>query len=265
MKRVVLNLLLMAILPFSGNAQFLKIEYDGHDFPDSYKSRIVRTLTKEAEFYGPLGLQDTVTVKLKVFKDTDSANAFIRQYGPAAYGHFCSGMYIPEIKTAVVILTEDMDEAVQTLYHEISHSLYHKIIDYAPSSTLITAYGLNEGLACYFQFMKFRKAGSDYQQGNEYYISSVKTLIEINEFNLDEYLCMNHSSFEDKSRHDGNVSYHASYVIVATLFDKLGMEGMRELISMIINGTTYDAAVDAIYPGGKNGLASDIKAKIAVF
>lgn len=263
MKRAIFSLLLMVILPFSGNAQFLRVEHDGQDFPDSYMSRITRTLTKEVEFYGPLGLQDTVTVKLKVFKNTDSANMFLRQYEPEAYGHFCSGMYIPEIKTAVVATTEDMDEAVKTLYHEISHFLYDKVMDSAPSSVMFTAYGLNEGLASYFQFMKLRKDGSDYQQDNKHYINSVKTLIEIDEFDLDEYLGMNHSRFKDKYRHDGSESYYASYVIVAVLFDRMGTERMRELLSMIINGTTYGNAVESLYPGGKNGLEDDIKAFVS--
>lgn len=259
MKKFLSAFFLLLVLPSAVSAQILNLEYVGDGFPEVYARRINKTLTKEMEFYGPLILQDTISVKIRVFGDKDRANAFIRQFKPVAYGNYCSGMFIREIQTAVVITTEDTDRSLGTLFHETSHFLYHKAMDGFASGSLGTAYSLNEGLACYFSYLRVKKDGSVYLSGDKYYVSSVKTLIDIDEFNLDEYLSMNHSGFSDRHRHDGGSSYRVSYVIVATLFDKLGTEGMRRLLAMIRDGSKYSEAVESLYPGGRAVLETDIR------
>jgi len=132
-------------------------------------------------------------------------------------------------------------------------------MDSAPNPAIYTAYSLNEGLAEYFCFMNVKKDGTVFQRPEVSYVNDVKTLVGIDDFNLTEYLRMNHEQFEDKSRHDGNLSYHVSYVIVATLFGTLKTEGMRNLLAMVRDGTTYEEAVETLYPGGKAALEEDIK------
>jgi len=259
MKKTAVILLLLMTFVFSASAQMLCIDSSGEAIPERYGSRIRNTLLKEVDFYGLLGLPDTVRVKLAVFRDTDSGNAFLRQYDPEAYGNYCGGMFIPQIETAVIATTEDMDRAVRTLFHEISHFLYHKAMDSAPNSATYTAHSLNEGLACYFGFMNIRKDGTVFQRPEMSYINDVKTLVEIDDFNLTEYLRMNHDRFTARSRHDGNISYHVSYVIVATLFGTLETEGMRNLLAMVRDGITYEEAVETLYPGGKAALEDDVR------
>lgn len=259
MRKSLLCLLLLTGSAFCAGAQILSISHSGEEISPVYNAQINRTLLKEVEFYGPVGLPDTVRLNLMVFKNTDSANAFIRQYDPLAYGKYVSGMFIPVIGTAVLATTENMDDAVRTLFHEISHFLYHKVLDVSFVSETESAYSLNEGLAGYFEFMKVRKDGTVYQKPDKIYLASVKSLIEIDEFDLDEYLRMNQTQFKDKYRHDGVISYYVSYVITATLFDRLGTEKMRELLIMIRDGITYEDAVTKLYPGGKASLDEDIR------
>ncbi len=259
MRKSFLCLLLFMGPALCVGAQFLSIRHFGEKIPSAYNEQINRTLLKEVEFYGPVGLPDTVHLSLAVFRDTDSANVFIRRYDPLAYGNYVSGMFISSIETAVLATTEDMDDAVRTLFHEVSHSLYHKALYASYVSATESAYSLNEGLAGYFEFMKFRKDGTVYQKPDKIYLASVKSLIEIDEFDLDEYLRMNQEQFKDKHRHDGAVSYYVSYVITAALFDRLGTEKMRELLIMIRDGITYEDAVSKLYPGGKASLDEDIR------
>lgn len=242
------------------SAQSLQIKSSGETIPARFKSQIELTLLKEVEFYSPLGLPDTVTVNLKIFKDIESCNSFLRQYIPTAYGNYCGGMFLPEIETAVLASTEHIEATVRVLFHEISHSLYHKVLDASPEAATSNAYSLNEGLAGYFQFMALRKDGTAFQKPDILYVNSVKSLIEIEEFDLTDYLRMDSTNFKEKHRYEGSISYYASYVIVAVLFEKLGMEQMRNLLSMIRSGTTYEDAVESLYPNGKAGLYDDIVA-----
>ena len=259
MKKIVLAVLAILSAALPSNAQKLLIDNSGESLPAIYGARIERTLAKEAEFYKPLGLPDTLTIHLKVFRDHDSANAFLRRYAPAAYGKYCSGMFIPKIETAVLSTNGNMDSAVKTLFHETSHFFYSKAMRSSPLSATNTANSLNEGLAAYFEYMIVRKDGTTVQRPDILYIRSVKTLIELDELDLTEYLRMTHAQFIDKSRHDGNISYFVSYVIVNRLFDKLGMDGMRNLLSSIRSGTSYEKAVEDLYPGGTQALEEDIR------
>lgn len=254
MKRSLAILSLVIATSLTAGAQSLRIRHSGGAIPARFGDQIDRTLLKEVEFYGPLLRQDTLNVNLQVFADNETANAFIRQFEPTAYGNFCSGMYIPKIETAVLVASGDMEKAVKTLFHEMSHALYRSAI-----ASTYNAASLNEGLASYFEFMKVKKDGSISQKPDAIYINAMKTLVEIDEFNLSEYLKMNHRQFDDKSRHEGHASYYASYVIVATLFDKLGTERMRDLLEMICSGTSYEDAVEALYPGGCGALDKDIR------
>ena len=54
-------------------------------------------------------------------------------------------------------------------------------------------------------------------------------------------------------------SYFASYVIVATLFDRLGTDRMRNLLAMIRSGVSYEDAVETLYPGGCCALDEDVR------
>lgn len=258
MRRIVYALLILVAMALPAEAQELCIRTSGEEIPARHGAQIVRTLLREVEFYGPLGLQDTVSVNLKIFKDSKEANVFIRQYVPEAYGDYCSGMFIPEAGTAVLCTTEDMGRALQTIFHEISHALYDQIMGSAPLASRLTAYSLNEGLACYFEFMNVRKDGTVSQKPDPMYVNTVKTLIEIDEFHLSDYLRMNDSQFKYRTRSNGHESYYVSYVIVATLFKKLGIDGMRNLLEAIISGSTYEESVETLYPGGTAALGRDI-------
>lgn len=254
MKRSLAILALMIAASLTAGAQSLCIKHSGEAIPARFGIQIDRTLLKEVEFYGPLGLQDTLNVNLQVFADNESANAFIRQYEPTAYGNYCSGMYIPLIETAVLVASDDMEKAVKTLYHEMSHFLYQSAI-----ASTYNSVSLNEGLACYFEFLKIKNDGSVCQRPDAIYVNAMKTLIEIDEFDLSEYLRMTPRQFTYKSRHEGHASYYASYVIVATLFDRLGTDQMRNLLTMIRSGVSYEEAVEALYPGGCSALDEDIR------
>lgn len=259
MKRCILTFYLLLNLIGTLEAQILNINYEGASIPSRYNNKIEKTLLNELGFFGPLGLPDTVRVKLLAFKDRVAGETFLSQYDPQAIGNRYSGMFLPKIQTAVLISTENMDSGSRTICHEICHFLYHKIMDSTPGRAYSSAYGLNEGLACFFETFEVKKNGSVHQVPNRTYINSVKTLIEIEEFNLDEYLNMNGRRFESLSLYNGSVAYHGSYVIVATLFEHLGIDRMRELLATIRSGLTYEQAVEQIYPGGKSALMEGIR------
>jgi len=259
-----LILALSASAAFSLNAQILNVNASGEKLPDIWSKRFNQTLIKEVEFYGPLGLADTVSVNLVVFKDRDKANAYLSQYDPMIYGRRYSGMFIHDTRTAVILVSNDLNKSLGTVFHEISHFLYHSVLSGSKYPSSYSSYCLNEGIAEYFSYMRVKNDGKTVQQDDSYALNSVKSLIEIDEFNLDEYLSMGQSRFNDKSSSDTNISYHVSYVIVLTLFNKLGDDGMRNLLSMIKNGYSFSSAVDTLYPGGKQSLDQDIRAIASV-
>jgi hypothetical protein len=253
MKRLVAAFLVTFLTVLTASAQVLSLDYSGDMLPSRYMKKIMRTLQREAEFYGPLGLGDTVRLKLLVFKDREDGNAYIRQYNPTVYGDRYAGVFITKNKTAVIMGTDNLEHACTTVCHEVSHFLLSQVVP-----PKYTPYGLNEGMASYFGYLTVRKDGSFREDIPEGRIGTVKTMIMLGEFDLDRYIDMNSRGFIDEDRHDSHQSYMVTNVMVAVMFEKIGDDGMRAILSDIKEKKKLHEAIENNYPGGRRGLHDDI-------
>ena len=253
MKRLTLTIILALLAGLQAPAQVLSVDYRGDKLPARHMQNIMRTLQKEVEFYGPLGLGDTVSLKLLVFKDREEGNAYIRQYNPTVYGDHYAGVFLSKTKTAVIMGTENIEHACTTICHEISHFLLSQAVPrkYMP-------YSLNEGLASYFGYLKVRKDGTAVEDMPDSRIGSVKTKIMLGEFDLDSYIDMTYKGFHDEDRHDSHQSYLVTNVMTAVMFETLGDEGMRAVLRDIKEKKKLRQAIEDNYPGGCKGLHGDI-------
>ncbi|MBR1869181.1 MAG: hypothetical protein IJ799_03855 [Bacteroidales bacterium] len=253
MKRLFSTSLIALLAALSAYGQVLSVDYTGDMLPARYMQRIMRTLHKEVEFYGPLGLGDTVKLKLLVFKDREDGNAYVRQFNPTVYGDRYAGVFLTKTKTAVIMGTHNLEYSCTTICHEISHFLLDQTVPakYMP-------YSLNEGLASYFGYLKVRKDGTAVEEIPEGRLGSVKTQIMLGEFDLDRYIDMNYKGFHDEDRHDSHQSYKATNVMTAVMFEKIGEEGMRAVLRDIKEKKKLREAIENNYPGGCKGLKDDI-------
>ena len=213
MKRLIATYTMALLMALPAFSQILSLNYQGDRLPSRYMQRIIRTLQKEVEFYGPLGLADTIRLNLVVFNDREKGNAYVRQFDPTLYGNHYAGMFMTKNKTAVIMGTENLDYACTTVCHETSHFLLSSVI---PHNRM--PYPLNEGLASYFGFLTVRKDGTVRENIPEGRIGSVKTKIMLGEFDLDRYIDMNVKEFRDEEKHDSYQSYYVTNVIVAVMF-----------------------------------------------
>ena len=253
MKRLLVTSFLTLILTLPAFPQMLSVKYSGDKIPARYMQRILRTLQKEVDFYGPLGLGDTVTINLLVYKDRDEGNAYVRQYDPTVYGDRYAGVFFQKTRTAVIMGTDNLDYACTTVCHEISHFLVSTVVPprYLP-------YSLNEGLASYFGFLKVRKDGTAQEDIPEGRIGSVKTKMMLGEFDLDRYIDMSRAGFRDEERHDAGQSYYITNIMTAAMFERIGDEGMRAVLHDVKENKKLREAIETNYPGGCKGLYDDV-------
>lgn len=251
MKRLIVSVFAVFFALVS-SASHLRVEYSGASIPQKYVRTIERSLLKELEFYGPLGLEDTVRIKVRVFRNQDDADAFLIKSHPTYIGGRVGGYFHPKTQTAYILSTENLDFSCQTVIHEISHFLLRKVL---PERVPVS---LNEGLAEYFSDLKVRKDGSCCPEIDPGAIGTLKTTIMLGELDLDRYLGLKNYEFKDISRHDASIPYAICQIIVSTMFGRIGDGGVREIVRCVRDGMTFAKAVEFRYPGGKEGLERDI-------
>jgi len=251
MKRLLLAALFL-LIGISSYATHLTVEYSGVSIPKKYIQRIERTLVKELDFYGPLGLGDSVKISVHVFRNNDDSREFLLKNAPTYVGGRASGMFFTQTQTAYIFNTENLDSACQTVVHEISHFFLHKTVSKGLPACM------NEGLAEYFGCLNVKKDGSCVSQPDPGAIGALKTAMMLGEFDFQKYLFMKQSEFNDISRHDAGLPYSVCHIIMATMFDNIGSDGVREIVRIFRDERKFGKAIDDVYPGGRKKLENDV-------
>ncbi|MBD8387811.1 DUF1570 domain-containing protein [Dysgonomonas sp. BGC7] len=161
--------------------------------------------------------------------------------------HRSMGFYSSKNKEAVVCKDKHEKEFLSTCYHELSHFFVNTYFGSVPI-------WLNEGIAVYFGNMKPGKSVN--HQVVKTYILRVKTMIDLRDIDLNDFLSWNRNKFYERSFSHESYGYALGYSIVQYLMQK-DEKSVVSLIREIKNGKDSKEAIDIVYEGGFSSFEKD--------
>lgn len=143
----------------------LKIKYSNspkyrYDLSQENEKKVEEIISKILSVYVgtfKLSLPDEVKIKIRLFRDYNGYEEYTMEtYSPNFTAE--GGVYMPEINEMILYKGDSVDDTMETIFHEASHSIIHRLVgDNTPT-------WLDEGLAEYFsmaelngQQIQFRK------------------------------------------------------------------------------------------------------------
>lgn len=270
MKRMIF-LLIYILSVWTGSAQEtldnglrveLNIRYDGNLLSSKNMDKLEQMSAHMTEFYTALGLNESLDVRLLIFKTQDEGYEYMRSIYPdnktyrktASDEYFKSGIggiYMPSSKTAAILgIEHGMERGLSVIFHEISHHYTRLLFGKKNPPVWFT-----EGLAEHFENMRFSKKKGWVSDVSDFDKGKLKTLHMIGELEVEDLFDLTHSEFKLKLRNEGNMFYAFSHVAVVVLMDTLDRDGFKELTSRLVSRKTDEKVseiVGAVYPGGLN-------------
>ena len=201
-----------------------------------------KVIDYQLEFYNkafPDSAMKKSSVKLNVFNNYIDYLVYQKeQFGDIR--HRSSGYYFPKNKEVVVCKDKFEWYFLNSCYHELSHFFLRSRIYNAQYDWL------NEGLAVYFENIEVSK--SIKHKRDIYWLARMKTMLELKDFNLKDFIDWSREKFYDISlTHDG-YGYALGYCMVSFLMQK--EETMIAVINNIYKGKSNYEALDNAYEGG---------------
>ncbi len=199
-----------------------------------------KVIDYQLEFYNKAfadKVMERSSVKVLVFENyADYLGYQLKQSG-----HITPRTGIYYLKNKEVIVCKDKFETtfLSTCYHELSHFFIRNYMDTPPV-------WLNEGLAEYFAYVTVLK--SIKHNRNFYHIARVKTMLELKDINLRDFLDWSYQKFYDTSFSHDDYGYALSHSMVFFLMQN--KETMMAVINHIYNGKSSYEALDSVYEGG---------------
>lgn len=160
------------------------------------------------------------------------------------------GFFSSKDSTVVILKDKNTKYFLQTCYHELSHAYLHIYTD----NDYIPAWFI-EGLATYHERLTFDKNKITHSVNN-YYLTRVKTLIELQDINLTEFVKWNYQKFSAESFTQEAYGYAISYCMVHLLMQQsedLAFNIFRNLVNEYSTSTVFDE----YYSGGFSQFEKD--------
>ena len=206
-----------------------------------------RALLYKSDFFNRLFSEKTVNSSEIKFVVANNYGEYLNiqsKYGlvqPNSYGFFSRK------DSTVVVFKHKKDENpnifMRTCYHELSHAFLHLHIgdNYVPAWFI-------EGLATYHAQMTFDKSNIT-QRVNSYYVKRVKTLIQLKEINLTEFVNWDYQKFSTESFSQEGYGYAIGYCIVLFLMQKYEDKAFT-IFHSLVNEYSVTEVFDKYYSGG---------------
>jgi len=205
----------------------------------------------QLEFYNkafPDSAVEKSSVKLTIYNS--HADYLVRQKENYGYNIENSpGFYSGKNKEIIVSKEKCKDYFLEMCYHELSH--FFMAIRTCGCTFPIW---LNEGLAEYFENIKLSKTIK--HKRNIYHAARVKTMLELKDFNLRDFIDWSYEKFRDISFTQDSYGYALAYCIVAFLMQN--EETMIAVINHIYKGKSSYEALDSVYKGGFEAFEQDL-------
>lgn len=200
----------------------------------------------EAAFYDrifPGKKTDFSDIKFTIIPDQLSFAMYVKNL-VGVYLNNISGIYFLSAHELVVCTDKKFKESfIRTLCHEVSHAFLHLHSD----DKIIPAW-LNEGLAVYLQRMSYDKKKIT-QRMDHRYAARVKTLIELKDLDLADFVTWDYRKFSVESFSQENNGYAIGYCIVFFLM-QYDEENAIIIFRNLFGKQTSKAVFDNCYPGG---------------
>ncbi|MFA7492227.1 MAG: DUF1570 domain-containing protein [Proteiniphilum sp.] len=235
------GLLLAVNLMAQSNIRFINTE---RLITSKEETALAKAIGYEADFFNRLFPGKTVDISdIKFMVVTQFADLVKLQSGSKAY--LSSGFFNPNDSLLVVLKTRKTPSSqfLRACYHEMSHAFLslHVGGQYLPP-------WFNEGLAVYLERMSFDKSKIVHEVDKPK-ISRLKTLIELHDLNLAEFVDWGYSKFSDESFSQENYGYCVGYCMVYFLMQK-GEDHAFEFFRNLVGTRSSVGTFNQHYPGG---------------
>ena len=238
-------LLLLSLTDITAQEEF-KIQDPENHFSKKEKQIFERAVNYEMTFFNrifPDKKSDFLDVKFTVIPNQIAYTVYIMNLADNVYNN-TPGIYFPRIREFVVCTDKKFKKSfIRTSCHELSHAFLHLHSGNKP----ITAW-LNEGLAAYLESMTYDKEKIT-QRTNHNYIARVKTLIELKDLDISDFVTWSYRKFLDESFTQEGYGYAIGYCMVFFLMQRdedNAITIFRNLISEQPSKTIFDNC----YTGG---------------
>ena len=238
MKRIIAILFFLSIT-ITLQAQVFIFENLGQRISKNDSLKIDRVIRYQTAFYKQFGTIDTIHIKLRLFSSQQTYEAHLRSQGvPITVYMHSGGGYNSKTKELAVPKIKERNY-LEVIYHEISHHVIEQVLQNPPI-------WLNEGLAEYFEHIRI---GRNDITHNIRRIGFIKTMIELKEINLKNFITLDWQNFWRSSVTNDAYSYKLAHAIVYFLVEN-HLEYFQQIFSKVKDGTTSFDAIENIYQGG---------------
>jgi hypothetical protein len=233
-------------LSFDAIAQNFTLDDPDDLFTKKEKTVFETAVNYEAAFYNRIFTEKNIDFSQIKFTVTSSYLQYmyyLSQAGGAVHQN-SAGVYFPAKQELVVCKDKKYkDTFLKTCFHEMSHAFLHL----HTGEKSIPAW-LNEGLAEYLEQMTFSSKKIN-QQISAYHLARVKTLIEIKEINLSEFVNWHYDKFSAASFTQEGYGYTIGYCMVLFMMQKDENQAIT-IIQNLAGSTSSIDVFDKYYEGG---------------
>jgi hypothetical protein len=236
---------LLFYIPVSG--QNFKLEDHDNLLSKKEKTALENAIDYKTDFYNRVFTDKTVDfsqIKFTIIPDYISYMLYQSQIGIGAT-HQSSGFYSPSRQELVVCKDKRFkDTSLKTCFHELSHAFLHL----HAGDKYIPAW-FNEGLAVYLENMTFSSKRIRHKT-NGFMLARVKTLIELREINLAEFVKWDYPKFARESFSQEGFGYAIGYCMVFFLMQQQDEAQTFTIFRNLIGTTSTVDVFDEYYEGG---------------
>jgi hypothetical protein len=223
-----------------------KIQDPEKHFSKKEKRTFERAVNYEAAFYNrifPDRKADFSDIKFTVIPDQITYAAYIGKSGGAVHAN-SPGIYFPATHELVVCTSKRFRGGfVTVLCHELSHAFLH----IHAGGKNIPAW-LNEGLAVYLQEMTFDRKKMTHRV-NRRSVARVKTLIELKDLNLSDFVTWEYWKFSVESFAQEGYGYAVGYCMTLFLMQR-DEDNAVAIFRNLIGEQSSKEVFDNCYDGG---------------
>ena len=213
------------------------------------RAALEQVVLYELDFYNKVQPDKVITpqdTRVNIFSNYGAYLIYQKEQTRETH-HNSAGFYSRKNKEVVVCKDKHESRFLSVCYHELSHFFINVYFNSVPI-------WLNEGLAVYFGHSKTGKTVK--HQVSKVYIVRVKTMIDLRDMDLKDFVGWDSRKFYKKSFSQEGYGYALGYSIVQYLMQKdedLVIRILREINS----GKKAEEAIAAVYDGGFSKFESD--------
>ena len=240
---------------FTASAEEIKIQDPENHLSKKEKQIFERAVNYATAFYNRIFLDrkvDFSDINFTIIPDHIAFVLYLNNLGIAAPLN-SPGIYVSSAHELVVCTDKKFKGSfINIACHELSHAFLH-----IHSGNKVIPAWLNEGLASYLQEMTYDKKIIT-QRVNRRSVARVKTLIELKDLNLPDFVTWNYQKFSAESFTQEGYGYAVGYCMVLFLMQQDENNAIT-IFKKLVGEQTAKEIFDNCYTGGFEQFEEDFK------